>query len=149
MRTYDFRSGSAYCVAATLRPLRIAACPGSASESLHPLLLHLLAPTADRLCHGLSFFCGLSALNLPCEQSALKDSKRHGSLLKVLLFGYKLARSAEIHAGELLSFVFYLQALSDAFNTLGDVYANFATALGASHKVSKFFEHLPVLETSR
>merc|ERR1719487_3008206 len=32
----------------------------------------------------------------------------------VLLFGYKLARAGTINAGELLSFVFYLQSLSDA-----------------------------------
>ena len=61
----------------------------------------------------------------------------------VLLFGYKLARNATINAGELLSFVFYLQSLSDAINTLGDVYANFATALGASRKVFELLAREP------
>merc|ERR1719161_1738003 len=61
----------------------------------------------------------------------------------VLLVGYELARSGTIRAGELLSFVFYLQALSDAFNTLGDVYANFATALGASRKVFELLAREP------
>merc|ERR1719460_2850656 len=61
----------------------------------------------------------------------------------LLCFGGKLAMHGQIKAGQLLSFVFYLQTINGAFSTLGDFYSNIVQALGAATRVFELLEREP------
>ncbi|CAE7949165.1 ABCB9, partial [Symbiodinium sp. KB8] len=73
-----------------------------------------------------------SAMMLPQAVTAL-----------VLFYGGKLAMSGQMHAGSLLSFVFYLQTLNSNFSTLGDFYSNMVQAVGAAVRVFELCERKP------
>jgi len=63
----------------------------------------------------------------------------------LLCYGGKLAMHGQIQAGQLLSFVFYLQTINGAFSTLGDFYSNIVQALGAATRVFELKEREPKL----
>jgi len=63
----------------------------------------------------------------------------------VLFYGGKLTLDGQMHAGSLLSFVFYLQTLNSNFSTLGDFYTNMVQAVGAATRVFELSEREPAL----
>ncbi|GAB5361251.1 hypothetical protein AAMO2058_000697400 [Amorphochlora amoebiformis] len=71
-----------------------------------------------------AFYAALTFTFLPYATSCL-----------VLYYGGKLTRQNDLNSGELVSFVFYMQSLFAAFNSLGSIYAGLIQALGAADKV--------------
>ena len=53
----------------------------------------------------------------------------------MLLYGGQLVQSGALTAGNLVSFVFYMQSLFDAFSSIGNIFAQLVGAVGAAEKV--------------
>ena len=63
----------------------------------------------------------------------------------VLYYGGKLNARGEVGSGDLVSFVFYLQSLFAAFNSMGNIYTGLLQAAGAAEKVFEWIELEPSL----
>eukprot|EP00735_Rhodelphis_limneticus_P010375 TRINITY_DN3110_c0_g1::TRINITY_DN3110_c0_g1_i1::g.3523::m.3523 TRINITY_DN3110_c0_g1::TRINITY_DN3110_c0_g1_i1::g.3523 ORF type:complete len:736 (+),score=195.13,sp/Q9NP78/ABCB9_HUMAN/41.68/0.0,ABC_membrane/PF00664.18/3.5e-57,ABC_tran/PF00005.22/2.4e-29,SMC_N/PF02463.14/1.5e-08,ABC_ATPase/PF09818.4/1.8e+03,ABC_ATPase/PF09818.4/0.0006,AAA_21/PF13304.1/30,AAA_21/PF13304.1/0.37,SbcCD_C/PF13558.1/0.07,DUF258/PF03193.11/0.021,AAA_16/PF13191.1/0.048,Zeta_toxin/PF06414.7/3e+03,Zeta_toxin/PF06414.7/0.22,Z len=61
----------------------------------------------------------------------------------VLYYGGHLVLNGEISGGNLVSFLFYQNSLSDAFNTLGNIFTSLMQAVGAADKVFLLLERKP------
>ena len=54
-----------------------------------------------------------------------------------------LVRNGDLTSGELVSFLLYLQSLSDAFSTIGWVFSSLTQAVGAADKVFELMHRTP------
>jgi ATP-binding cassette, subfamily B (MDR/TAP), member 9 len=54
-----------------------------------------------------------------------------------------MVRNGDMSGGELVSFLLYLQSLSDAFATIGWVYSSLTQAVGAADKVFELLNRKP------
>lgn len=61
----------------------------------------------------------------------------------VVFYGGYLVRNGEMTSGELVSFLLYLQSLSDAFASLGWVFSSLTQAVGAADKVFELLNRKP------
>jgi len=61
----------------------------------------------------------------------------------VLFYGGKLVLDGEISSGKLVSFLLYLQTLSDGFNMMGSIFSNMTQAVGAADKVFELIYRAP------
>jgi ATP-binding cassette subfamily B (MDR/TAP) protein 9 len=61
----------------------------------------------------------------------------------VLFYGSLLVMTQHITSGQLVSFLLYLSSLSDAFNSIGNVWAALAKAVGAADKVFQLIHRKP------
>ena len=52
----------------------------------------------------------------------------------VVFYGGLMVRNGDITAGDLVSFLLYLQSLSDAFSSIGYIFASLTQAVGAADK---------------
>lgn len=60
-----------------------------------------------------------------------------------MFYGGYLVRNGEMTSGELVSFLFYLQSLSDAFSSIGWVFSALTQAVGAADKVFELLNRRP------
>jgi ATP-binding cassette, subfamily B (MDR/TAP), member 9 len=60
-----------------------------------------------------------------------------------VFYGGMLVRNGDMTSGELVSFLLYLQSLSDAFATLGWVFTSLMQAVGAADKVFELMHRKP------
>jgi ATP-binding cassette subfamily B (MDR/TAP) protein 9 len=63
----------------------------------------------------------------------------------VVFYGGLLVRSGDITSGELVSFLLYLQSLSDAFSSIGYIFSSLTQAVGAADKVFELMNRKPKL----
>jgi len=64
---------------------------------------------------------------------------RKAHLISVPVFyGGYLVRNGDMTSGQLVSFLLYLQSLSDAFASIGYVFSSLTQAVGAADKVRMF-----------
>jgi ATP-binding cassette, subfamily B (MDR/TAP), member 9 len=61
----------------------------------------------------------------------------------VVFYGGMLVRNGDLTGGELVSFLLYLQSLSDAFSTIGYVFSSLTQAVGAADKVFELMHRKP------
>jgi ATP-binding cassette, subfamily B (MDR/TAP), member 9 len=61
----------------------------------------------------------------------------------VLFYGGKLVIEGELQPGDLVSFMLFQQALSNAFNTIGNIWTGISGALGAADKVFEYIGREP------
>lgn len=61
----------------------------------------------------------------------------------VLYYGANLIGSGQIQKGDLVSFVFYMQSLFAAFNSVGSIFTGLVQALGAAAKVFEWINRIP------
>ena len=61
----------------------------------------------------------------------------------VLFYGGKLVIEGNLTSGRLVSFLLYLQSLSDAFNSMGTIFSAFTQAIGAADKVYEYINRKP------
>jgi len=61
----------------------------------------------------------------------------------VVFYGGFMVRNGDLTAGKLVSFLLYLQSLSDAFASLGWVFSALTTAVGAADKVFELMKREP------
>ena len=57
------------------------------------------------------------------------------SLSLVVFYGGIMVRNGDMSSGELVSFLLYLQSLSDAFSSIGYIFSSLTQAVGAADKV--------------
>jgi ATP-binding cassette, subfamily B (MDR/TAP), member 9 len=62
-------------------------------------------------------------------------------------YGGMLVRNGDMTSGKLVSFLLYLQSLSDAFATIGWVFSSLTQAIGAADKVCELLNRKPKLRT--
>jgi ATP-binding cassette subfamily B (MDR/TAP) protein 9 len=65
----------------------------------------------------------------------------------VLLYGGHLVLEHEMSAGALVSFMYYQQSLSSAFQAIGDIFTGLAAAVGAADKVFELMGRKPQLSS--
>lgn len=58
-----------------------------------------------------------------------------------------MVRNGDISSGELVSFLFYLQSLSDAFSSIGYIFSSLTQAVGAADKVFELMNRKPKLRS--
>jgi len=63
----------------------------------------------------------------------------------VLFYGGLLVEDRQMTSGELVSFILYLNSLSDAFNTIGNIFSSLTQAMGAADKVFELIHRKPQL----
>ena len=63
----------------------------------------------------------------------------------VVFYGGLLVRNGDISSGELVSFLLYLQSLSDAFSSIGYIFSSLTQAVGAADKVFQLINRKPKL----
>lgn len=63
----------------------------------------------------------------------------------VLFYGGLLVRNGDMTGGELVSFLLYLQSLSDAFGSIGYIFSSLTQAVGAADKVFELLNRKPKL----
>ena len=61
----------------------------------------------------------------------------------VLFYGGKLVIEGELQPGDLVSFMLFQQALSNSFNTIGNIWTGISGALGAADKVFEYIGREP------
>ena len=61
----------------------------------------------------------------------------------VLFYGGKLVIEGDLQPGDLVSFMLFQQALSNAFNTIGNIWTGISGALGAADKVFEYIGRQP------
>ena len=61
----------------------------------------------------------------------------------VVYYGGLLVRNGDMTSGELVSFLLYLQSLSDAFSSIGYVFSSLTQAVGAADKVFELLNRKP------
>lgn len=64
-----------------------------------------------------------------------------------VFYGGYLVRNGEMSSGKLVSFLLYLQSLSDAFSSLGWVFGSLTQAVGAADKVFELLNRKPRYRT--
>lgn len=62
----------------------------------------------------------------------------------VVFYGGLLVRNQDMTSGELVSFILYLQSLSDAFSSIGYIFASLTQAVGAADKVFELMHRKPL-----
>lgn len=65
----------------------------------------------------------------------------------VLFYGGLLVRNGDLTSGELVSFLLYLQSLSDAFASIGYIFSSLTQAVGAADKVMELLNRNPNMKT--
>jgi len=65
----------------------------------------------------------------------------------VLFYGGLLVRNGDLTSGELVSFLLYLQSLSDAFGSIGYIFSSLTQAVGAADKVMELMNRIPKMKT--
>jgi ATP-binding cassette subfamily B (MDR/TAP) protein 9 len=65
----------------------------------------------------------------------------------VLFYGGLLVRNGDMSSGQLVSFLLYLQSLSDAFGNIGYIFSSLTQAVGAADKVFELLNREPRLRT--
>uniref|UniRef100_A0A7S3LG19 ABC transmembrane type-1 domain-containing protein n=1 Tax=Amphora coffeiformis TaxID=265554 RepID=A0A7S3LG19_9STRA len=78
-----------------------------------------------------------------CGYAAFTTSLPQLVFAVVVFYGGYLVRNGEMTFGELVSFLFYLQSLSDAFSSLGWVFSALTQAVGAADKVFELLNRRP------
>ena len=63
----------------------------------------------------------------------------------VLFYGGLLVRNGDMTSGQLVSFLLYLQSLSDAFGSIGYIFSSLTQAVGAADKVFELMNRNPRL----
>lgn len=63
----------------------------------------------------------------------------------VLFYGGLLVRNGDMSSGDLVSFLLYLQSLSDAFGSIGYIFSSLTSAVGAADKVFELMNRKPKL----
>jgi ATP-binding cassette subfamily B (MDR/TAP) protein 9 len=63
----------------------------------------------------------------------------------VLFYGGLLVRNGAMTSGQLVSFLLYLQSLSDAFGSIGYIFSSLTQAVGAADKVFELMHRQPKL----
>ena len=63
----------------------------------------------------------------------------------VLFYGGLLVRNGDMTSGQLVSFLLYLQSLSDAFGSIGYIFSSLTQAIGAADKVFELMHRQPKL----
>ncbi|KAI2496196.1 hypothetical protein MHU86_18291 [Fragilaria crotonensis] len=63
----------------------------------------------------------------------------------VLFYGGLLVRNGDMTSGQLVSFLLYLQSLSDAFGSMGYIFSSLTQAVGAADKVFELMHRKPKL----
>jgi ATP-binding cassette, subfamily B (MDR/TAP), member 9 len=63
----------------------------------------------------------------------------------VVFYGGLMVRNGDISSGELVSFLLYLQSLSDAFSSIGYIFSSLTQAVGAADKVFELMNRKPKL----
>lgn len=58
-----------------------------------------------------------------------------------------MVRNGDISSGELVSFLLYLQSLSDAFSSIGYIFSSLTQAVGAADKVFELMNRKPKLRS--
>lgn len=58
-----------------------------------------------------------------------------------------MVRNGDMTSGELVSFLLYLQSLSDAFSSIGYIFSSLTQAVGAADKVFELMNRKPRLRT--
>lgn len=61
----------------------------------------------------------------------------------VVFYGGLLVRNEDMTSGELVSFILYLQSLSDAFSSIGYIFSSLTQAVGAADKVFELMHRKP------
>lgn len=61
----------------------------------------------------------------------------------VLFYGGLLVRNGDMTSGQLVSFLLYLQSLSDAFGSIGYIFSSLTSAIGAADKVFELMNRKP------
>ena len=61
----------------------------------------------------------------------------------LVFYGGMLVRNGDMTSGQLVSFLLYLQSLSDAFSTIGWVFSSLTQAVGAADKVFELMHREP------
>jgi ATP-binding cassette, subfamily B (MDR/TAP), member 9 len=61
----------------------------------------------------------------------------------LVFYGGMLVRNGDMSSGQLVSFLLYLQSLSDAFGTIGWVFSSLTQAVGAADKVFELMHREP------
>lgn len=78
-----------------------------------------------------------------CGYAAFTTSLPQLVFAVVVFYGGYLVRNGEMTSGELVSFLFYLQSLSDAFSSIGWVFSALTQAVGAADKVFELLNRKP------
>ncbi|KAL3944004.1 MAG: hypothetical protein SGBAC_001914 [Bacillariaceae sp.] len=65
----------------------------------------------------------------------------------VVFYGGLLVRNGDLTSGELVSFLLYLQSLSDAFASIGYIFSSLTQAVGAADKVFELMNRKPRLRS--
>jgi ATP-binding cassette subfamily B (MDR/TAP) protein 9 len=65
----------------------------------------------------------------------------------IVFYGGLLVRNNDMTSGELVSFILYLQSLSDAFSSIGYIFAALTQAVGAADKVFELMHRKPRYKT--
>lgn len=63
----------------------------------------------------------------------------------IVFYGGLLVRNGDMTSGELVSFILYLQSLSDAFQSIGYIFSSLTQAVGAADKVFELMHRKPRL----
>jgi ATP-binding cassette subfamily B (MDR/TAP) protein 9 len=58
-----------------------------------------------------------------------------------------MVRNGDLSSGKLVSFILYLQSLSDAFSSIGYIFSSLTQAVGAADKVFELMNRKPRLRT--
>jgi ATP-binding cassette subfamily B (MDR/TAP) protein 9 len=65
----------------------------------------------------------------------------------VVFYGGLMVRNGDMTSGELVSFLLYLQSLSDSFSSIGYIFSSLTQAVGAADKVFELMNRKPKLRT--
>jgi ABC-type multidrug transport system fused ATPase/permease subunit len=66
----------------------------------------------------------------------------------VLFFGAHMVLDGQVKAGDMVAFVFYQQALSEAIGSIGDVFTGLMSAVGAADKVFELIDRDPKISAA-
>lgn len=61
----------------------------------------------------------------------------------IVFYGGLLVRNGDMSSGELVSFILYLQSLSDAFSSIGYIFSSLTQAVGAADKAFELIHRKP------
>jgi ATP-binding cassette subfamily B (MDR/TAP) protein 9 len=79
--------------------------------------------------------------------AALNDSLILLFFTSIVFYGGLLVRNGDMTSGQLVSFLLYLQSLSDAFASIGWVFSSLTQAVGAADKVFELMNRKPRIKT--
>ena len=78
-----------------------------------------------------------------CGYATMSTSMPQLVFAVVVFYGGMLVRNGDMTSGQLVSFLLYLQSLSDAFSTIGWVFSSLTQAVGAADKVFELMHRKP------